>query len=104
MVTSEQHEASRSPVPLRRAALFYTAGRSGLFLIVAVLIWSATGLAGHQLNGLPLLLAALLVSSIGGLFLFSRQREQFAQALAVKRAAKVEQIAHRRARLDDDGA
>jgi hypothetical protein len=82
----------------------YSLGRLGLFVVVALLIWSGTGAAGHQLNGIPLLFASLLASSIAGLFLFARQREQFAEALAARRAAKVEQIAQRRARLEDDGS
>ena len=86
-----------------RSALLFTLGRFGLFALTALLIWSATGLTGHQLNGLPLLLAALILSSIAGIFVFARQREQLAEALATKRAAKVEQIAGRRARLDDHG-
>jgi hypothetical protein len=85
---------------LRKAAVVYTLGRFGLFILFALLIWSGSGLIGHVLNGIPLLLAALLVSSIAGLFLLSRQRNAFAEALAAKRDAKTEQIARRRARLD----
>ncbi|MGB8651792.1 MAG: DUF4229 domain-containing protein [Mycobacteriales bacterium] len=88
---------------LRRTALVYSFGRFGLFLVVALLIWSVTGLVGHQINGFPLLLAALLLSSIVGLFVFARQRERFAEALQAKRAAKAQQIADRRARLEGDG-
>ena len=88
---------------LRRSAVLFTLARFGLFLVMALLIWSGTGAAGHQLNGFPLLLAALLCSSIIGVFLFSRQRQEFAQALAVQRDAKTAQIAERRARLESDG-
>ncbi len=87
---------------VRRAALTYTLGRFGVFALLALLIWSATGFAGRQLNGLPLLLVALLLSSVASYFLFSRQRTQLATALAAAREAKTEQIAQRRARLDDD--
>jgi uncharacterized membrane protein YkvI len=89
---------------VRKTALVYTLGRFGLFVVVAMLIWSGTGAAGHQLNGFPLLLAALLVSSITGIFVFARQRERFAEALAAKREAKTQQIAQRRARLESDGS
>ena len=89
---------------MRRTAVLFTLGRFGLFVLMALLIRGSTGLAGHPLNGFPLLLAALLVSSIAGLYLFSRQREQFAQALLDQREAKLAQRAQRRARLDKDGA
>jgi hypothetical protein len=89
---------------VRRAALTYALGRFGVFALLALLIWSATGFAGRQLNGLPLLLVALLLSSVVSYFLFSRQRKQLATALAAQREAKTEQIAQRRARLDDDRA
>ncbi len=93
------------PTPsVRRTALFFSLGRLGLFVVSAILIWSATGAAGHALNGFPLLFAALIVSSVAGIFVFSRQRQQFAQALADKRAARIAEITRRRARLDDGGA
>ena len=88
---------------LTRSALLFTLARFGLFIVMALLIWSGTGAVGHQLNGFPLLLAALLVSSMVGLFLFSRQRQQFAEALAAQRDAKTAQLEERRARLEDDG-
>ncbi|MCW2599654.1 MAG: hypothetical protein JWM02_1483 [Frankiales bacterium] len=87
---------------LRKAALIYSFGRFGLFLLVALLVYSGTGLVGHQLNGLPLLLLALIVSALGSVFLFARQRQQFAEALAAKRAAKAEEITRRRTRLEGD--
>jgi hypothetical protein len=90
--------------PLGRAAVVFSLGRLGLFVVSAILIWSATGAAGHSLNGFPLLFAALVLSSIAGVFLFSRQRRQFAQALADKRAARIAAITQRRARLDDGSA
>jgi hypothetical protein len=85
---------------LRRVAVLYSLGRLGLFVLFALLIWSGSGLAGHALNGIPLLLAALLTSSLAGLFLLGRQRDAFAEALAAKRDAKTEALARRRARLD----
>lgn len=85
---------------MTRQALLYTGGRFGLFALTALLLWSGAGLLGYRFNGMPLLLAALLLSSIGSLFLLSRQREEFAASLADKREAKAQQIAARRAKLD----
>jgi TRAP-type C4-dicarboxylate transport system permease small subunit len=85
---------------LRKAAVLYTLGRFGLFALFALLIWSATGAFGHQVNGIPLLLASLLASAIVGVFVLARQRTAFAAALAGKRDAKTADIARRRARLD----
>lgn len=87
-----------------KAAVVYSLGRLGLFALVAVALWGGAGLAGLRLNGLPLLLASLLLSSVASLFLLARQREQFSQALVAKRADKAAQIAARRARLEGDGA
>jgi hypothetical protein len=89
--------------PVGKAMLTYTAGRFGLFVLAALLLWTGTGAIGHQLNGLPLLLLALVISSIGSLFLFARQRQQLAAAIAARRETKGEEIARRRARLDSDG-
>ena len=86
---------------LRRAFLTYTLGRLGLFVLVAVIAWGASGLLGNQLNGMPLLLLALIGSSVLALLLLRAQRDRFGQALALQRAAKAEDIAARRARLDD---
>ena len=87
---------------MRKAALVYTLGRFGFFLLVALLTFFVTSLLGHPLNGLPLLLIALIVSSVGSLWLLRDKRDQLAQALAESRAAKTEQIAARRARLEND--
>ena len=86
---------------MRRAWLTYTLGRLGLFVLVAVIAWGASGLLGHELNGMPLLLVALIGSSVLALVLLRDQRNRFGEALAQGRAAKAEQIAARRARLDD---
>ena len=74
-----------------------------MFVLIALLVWSGTGALGAQLNGLPLLLASMVLSAIASLFVFARQRQQLAVALAAKRDAKSEQIAQRRARLESDG-
>jgi len=85
---------------MKRAALVYAAGRFGLFLVAAALIWTGARAAGTDINGLPLLLAAMVVSSFAGIWVFSRQRAELAEALAARRDAKTREIAERRARLD----
>lgn len=87
---------------MTRQALTYTLGRFALFALSALLLWSGAGVVGLRFNGLPLLLAALLVSSLLSLSLLKRQREAFADSLVVKRDAKTAQIAARRARLEQD--
>lgn len=84
-----------------RSALLYTGGRFVLFALCALLLWSGAGALGWSFNGLPLLLAALLVSSVLSLFLLRDQRDRFAGHLEARRAAKVEEIAARRARLEE---
>jgi hypothetical protein len=68
---------------------------------VAVIAWGASGLLGHPLNGMPLLLVALIGSAVLALILLRDQRDRFGQALAEGRAAKAQTAAERRARLDD---
>jgi cell division protein FtsL len=87
---------------MRKAALLYGLARVGLFLLAAVLVWSVSGLLGHQLNGLPLALVAALMSSMVGYVVFAPQRRQLAEALEEARATKAAQIAERRARLEDE--
>jgi hypothetical protein len=86
---------------LRRAWLTYTLGRLGLFVLVALLAWGAAGLLGHPLDGMPLLLVALIGSALLSMVLLRAQRDRFGQALAEGRAAKAAEQAARRARLDD---
>lgn len=86
---------------MTRQALVYTLGRAGIFVLIALLLWSAAGLLGWNFNGIPLLLGSLLLSSVASVFLLSAQRRQLAEALAAKRDAKTAQIAARRARLED---
>ena len=86
-----------------RAALVYSAGRLVLFVLCALLLWSGAGAAGIDFNGIPLLLAALLLSSVASLYLLRAQRERFAESLAARRDAKTAEIAERRARLEGDG-
>ena len=86
---------------MRRAWVTYTFGRVGLFVVSALLIWGVSGLAGHEVNGMPLLLAALILSSVLALALLRGQREAFATAIQSSREEKAAQAAARRARLDD---
>lgn len=85
-----------------KPALLYGLGRLGLFLVAALLLWTGARAVGTELNGLPLLLAAMVVSSLAGIWVFSRQRAQLAQALQAKQEAKAQSIAERRARLDGE--
>lgn len=87
---------------MSRAALVYAAGRLGLFLVAAALIWTGARAAGADVNGLPLLLGAMVLSSFAGIWVFSRQRAELAEALQAKREAKERAIAERRARLDGE--
>lgn len=83
-------------------ALAYGAARFGLFLVTAALLWTGTRAAGMSLNGLPLLLWAMVISSALGIWVFSRQRAQLAASLEARRDAKAQQIAERRARLENE--
>jgi hypothetical protein len=85
---------------MRKAAAVYAVGRVGLFLLVAALVWLGGRALGRDVNGLELLLVAFAGSSLLGIWLFSRQRRELAEALDAQRKAKAEQVAARRARLD----
>ena len=85
---------------LRRAFLTYTLGRLGLFVLVAVIAWAGSGLLGHEINGLPLLLVAALGSTALSFVLLRPQRDRFSEAITADRAAKAAALAERRARLD----
>jgi cell division protein FtsL len=87
---------------MRRAARVYTLGRFGLFALVAIILWGAAGVLDKDLNGLPLLLLAALISSALGYVLFARQRQALAEALDGQRRAKAEQVAERRARIENE--
>jgi len=87
---------------MKKAALVYTFGRFGLFFLVVVILWGASGLLGHTLNGLPLLLAAALISSAIGYVVFAPQRRALAEAIDGQRQAKAEQSAARRARIENE--
>jgi cell division protein FtsL len=87
---------------MRRAALLYALGRFGVFLLVAVILWGGSGLLGHTLNGLPLLLVAALLSSLIGYVLFARQRRELAEAIDAQRREKAAQDAARRERIESE--
>lgn len=87
---------------MRKAALQYTLGRFGLFFLIAIVLWGGSGLLGHSLNGLTLLLVAALVSSALGYVIFAPQRRALAEAIDGQRHAKAEQAAQRRARIEND--
>jgi hypothetical protein len=87
---------------MRRAAGLYALGRLGLFVLVTLLLWLGAKAFGADLNGLGLLLSAFVVSSLLGIWLFSRQRRQLAEEIDARRKAKTEQVAARRARLDEE--
>lgn len=71
--------------PLWRLVLVYTAARTGLLLLFALLIFSGAGLLGRELNGFLVLLLALMASSLAGLFLLAKPRDELAQAMAERR-------------------
>jgi hypothetical protein len=87
---------------MRRAVLVYTAGRFGLFAVMVVILWGASGLVGLGLKGLPLLLLAALLSSALGYVLFAPQRRALAEALDGQRRSKAQQDAERRARIENE--
>ena len=87
---------------MKKQAFVYTLGRFGLFVSCTLLLWSAAGAMGFDFNGLPLLLAALLLSSFLSLALLKRQRAALAESLAASREAKVAQLTERQARLKVD--
>lgn len=71
--------------PFARAATIYTAARLGLFVLFSLLIWSAAGLAGYEVNGFLLLILGLLASSVAGYVLLTGAREELSRALADRR-------------------
>lgn len=89
---------------MAKPALLYALGRIGLFFVAAALIWTGARAAGADVNGLPLLLGAMVLSSLASIWVFSRQRAELAEALQAKRDARTQSIAERRARLDGDAS
>ena len=79
-----------------RAFLVYNLGRLLLFVAASVLAFGVFGL-----NGLELLLAALVVSALLSLFVLRHQREDLGRAIEARAALRVTRQAEVRARLDD---
>jgi hypothetical protein len=87
-----------TPAPsVLRTYLVYTGLRLAVFVGTAAALFLVV-----RINGFPLLLAALLVSSIASLFLLRRQRDALVLAQERKRVAKAEQREQLRARLDEE--
>ncbi|MCA1710189.1 MAG: DUF4229 domain-containing protein [Actinobacteria bacterium] len=80
----------------RRLWLAYTGLRLAVFLGVAAAVYLVSGL-----NGFPLLLVALLVSSIASLFLLRSQREALVVAQERRAQSRAADKAALRARLDE---
>jgi hypothetical protein len=93
MVTEEQ------PVSLGRAWAVYTALRFAVFLGTAAALFLVL-----RLNGLLLLLVAILVSSIASLFLLRSQRERVVAAQERRVAVRQQEKAQLRARLDEQSS
>jgi len=87
---------------VKRALFLYSFGRFGLFLSSSLLLWSAAGAAGFDLNGLPLLFGGLLLSSFLSLFLLKRPRARLSDAVVAKREAKLAELTARHAALGSD--
>ena len=86
-----------APPSVLRTYLVYTGLRLAVFVGTAAILFLVV-----RINGFPLLLAALLVSSIASLFLLRRQRDALVQAQerkAMTRRAEKERL---RARLDEE--
>jgi peptidoglycan/LPS O-acetylase OafA/YrhL len=86
---------------LRRAFLTYTLGRFGLFLLSAIILYSAAGLLGNDVNGLTLLLFSLIASALLSAFFLRPQRERFSQAVTESRERRAAALAEQRARLGE---
>jgi membrane protein implicated in regulation of membrane protease activity len=79
-----------------RLWLVYTGLRLVVFAGVAAAIYLVT-----RLNGFPLLLVALLVSSIASLFLLQSQRQALVESQQRRAEQRAEEKASLRARLDE---
>ncbi len=83
-------------VPLGRALAVYTGLRVAAFAVCFLLLV----LVG--LRGLLAIAAALLVSSLAGLFLLRRQRDEVTAALETRREVRAAEQARLRGLLDED--
>jgi hypothetical protein len=89
-------------VGVKRSFLALTLGRVGLFLLCALLVRLVSVALDHPINGLTLLLVALLISSPIGVLVFSSQRQAVAEALVARKDVRARQAAERRARIEND--
>ena len=80
-----------------RTYLVYTGLRLAVFVGTAAVLFLVV-----RINGFPLLLAALLVSSIASLFLLRRQRDALVRAQERKALARRAEKERLRARLDGE--
>lgn len=80
-----------------KAWLVYTGLRMAVFTGTAAALFLVL-----RINGFPLLLVALLVSSIASLFLLRRQRDALVLAQETKGRERREQKARLRERLDEE--
>ena len=80
-----------------KAWLIYTGLRMAVFAGTAAALFLVL-----RINGFPLLLVALLVSSIASLFLLRRQRDALVLAQETKGRERREQKARLRERLDEE--
>ena len=85
------------PTGVARAWAVYTGLRFAVFLGVAAALFLVL-----RINGLLLLLVALLVSSIASLFLLRPQRDRLVLAQQRRVEAREREKAQLRARLDDE--
>jgi hypothetical protein len=79
-----------------RLWLVYTGLRLAVFAGVAAALYLVT-----RMNGFPLLLVALLVSSIASLFLLRSQREALVAAQQLRVERRAQERADLRSRLDE---
>jgi hypothetical protein len=86
-----------APPSVLRTYLVYTGLRLAVFVGTAAALFLVV-----RINGFPLLLAALLVSSIASLFLLRRQRDALVLAQERKGEAKRAEKERLRARLDQE--
>ena len=82
---------------VRRTYLVYTGLRLAVFVGTAAVLFLVV-----RINGFPLLLAALLVSSIASLFLLRRQRDALVRAQERKALARRAEKERLRAQLDGE--
>lgn len=86
---------NRPVPPFGRAFVVYNVGRLLLFVAATVLLFGVFGL-----NGLELLLGALVLSALLSVFVLRRQREDLGAAIAARATERTARAAELRSRLD----